>query len=121
MTSIYNICKIARGYWKHDPISTHCTAMLGGPMVPGRNQLIEFPIVEKSRILKTIQFQLRPRHLPLAGCAPPPRNWFHKREKFIQKPNLIRRSIHWERWGEKNSQGGKLRQKVVFATKSSPF
>ena len=63
MTSIYNICKIARGYWKRAPISTHCTAMLGGPMVPGRNQLIEFPIVEKSRILKTIQFQLWD-HLP---------------------------------------------------------
>ena len=41
---------------------------------------------------------------PSAGSAPPPsRNWFHKREKFIQKANLIRRSFtHWavvrEKW-----------------------
>ena len=41
---------------------------------------------------------------PSAGSAPPPsRNWFHKREKFIQKANLIRRSYtHWavvrEKW-----------------------
>ena len=44
------------------------------------------------------------------GCAT--RNWFHKRGKFIQKPNLIRRpSIHGERWGAKYSLGANWGQK----------